>query len=100
MKIRVIDLETTGFEPPEHAPCEIGYVDIESSGTDLAGEPYGWEIGAVHSWLCHPGRPIPPEASAIHHIIDSDVELEERWSVATPAHDETIHAYGAHNAKF
>lgn len=100
MKIRVIDLETTGFEPPEHAPCEVGFVDLDSYSTDLAGEPSYWAVSQPRSWLCHPGRSIPPEASAIHHIIDSDVELEERWSVAMPAHDETIDIYCAHNAKF
>ncbi len=57
------DVETTGLHPLEgDAVCEIGAVKIK--GTAQISE---------FSELINPKRPIPPEASAVHHIYDSDV---------------------------
>lgn len=108
--IRVIDLETTGFEPPEAAICEAAFCDIGSSGTDLAGAPVGWDVLGGEGHLVNPGKPIPPETSAIHHIIDEDVAHEQPWDavryeICAPfgwnGHgDEPIVAFAAHNAKF
>ncbi len=77
--IRVVDLETTGDAPPEHSVCEIGFCDIESTATDLAGSPSAWVVRGGFGVFVNPGRPIPPETSAIHHIIDSDVASAPRW---------------------
>ena len=103
-RIRVFDLETTGFTPPDHAPCEIAYCDVVSTRNDLANLPAGWTIEEGGFWLCDPGRPIPPETSAIHHITDWDVAGHMPWLelfdyiIGPHATDFVIHA--AHNAKF
>lgn len=95
--IRVIDLETTGFTPPEHGVCEIGF-------TDLCNVPdRGWEVGSGGDILINPGRPIPPVSSAIHHITDADVAHCAMFEAAA---QRVFHrgfqplAYAAHNAKF
>lgn len=56
--IRAIDLETTGIPTPDdpHAIVEIGWADLPATG--------------YHDQLVNPGRPIPHEAMAIHHITD------------------------------
>lgn len=76
MIIRVCDLETTGLAPPE-TPCEVGWVD-------LAGEGDMWSVvmPSAREMLCNPLRPIPPETSAIHHIVNEDVEGAPFWPVA------------------
>lgn len=62
VRIRVIDLETTGTLATDHI-VEIAAVDIVEG-----------EIIPVGSHLIRPPVPIPPEASAIHHLVDEDVE--------------------------
>ena len=58
---RIVDLETTGTTPND-AVVEIGAVDL-----------IGREIIPIGSDLVRPPVPIPPQASAIHHITDRDV---------------------------
>lgn len=60
MRFRCIDFETTGIptEDDTHAIVEIGWCDVGD---------------APRSVLCNPGRPIPPEAMAVHHITDEMV---------------------------
>lgn len=67
--IRVLDFETTGLNPPEAAVCEAGWYDILLDDADH-GHPM---IGLGENWLVNPGHPIPPEASAIHHLVDEDL---------------------------
>lgn len=62
---RVVDVETTGVDAATAEVCEIAWRDV-----DLAGAPIG--LGMQQS-LVNPGVPIPPEASAVHHIVDADV---------------------------
>ncbi len=105
MRIRVIDLETTGFTPDEHAPCEACFIDLVATSDNLACEPAGWVFEREGAWggLCSPGRPIPPQASAIHHIIDADVAGKTCWRdlVARIGRRQPLpRAYAAHNAKF
>lgn len=95
MIIRVFDAESTGIpsETETHAMVEGGWSDLDTdSGT----------ISSPSSMLCNPGRPIPVEAMAFHHIRDCDV-------VDAPTPDkvcETISAnvatdyYAAHNIDF
>lgn len=65
MKIRVVDFETTGTpDQARKAICEVGYTDLDL--TTLA-------IGDPHGSLIDPGHPIPPEMTAVHHILDTDV---------------------------
>ncbi|MGV7034893.1 exonuclease domain-containing protein [Methylobacterium symbioticum] len=65
MMLRVVDLETCGFEPPAGV-CEIGFCD-------LVRDEEGWHVGVPGHLLIDPGSPIPPETSAVHHITDADV---------------------------
>jgi exodeoxyribonuclease X len=62
---RAIDLETTGIpsETDKHAIVEIGWCDLEDG-----------EVGIPDAVLCNPGRQIPHEAMAVHHITDAMVE--------------------------
>jgi exodeoxyribonuclease X len=71
MFIRVVDTETTGLpdKPDKHGPhaiCEIGFSDVHWHGGL-------WTVDPPWSTMVNPQRPIPPEASAVHHIIDQDV---------------------------
>jgi DNA polymerase-3 subunit epsilon len=89
--IAFIDVETTGRDPSNDRIIELGIV-IGRGG--IIVERFGW--------LIHPGRPIPPESSAIHGITDADVagkpafaeiaeEIVARLRAAIPA---------AYNASF
>jgi DNA polymerase III epsilon subunit-like protein len=62
--IRVIDVETTWTD---FATDEI----IEIASADLVR---GGGITNAMDTLVRPSRPIPPGASAVHHLIDADVQ--------------------------
>jgi len=104
--IRVYDLETTGFDPETAGVCEVAYCDLISQESDLAGAPIGWSVLGGKSALCNPGCPIPPETSAIHHIVDKDVEGHADFATVMRGMSEPeregdrILAFAAHNAKF
>lgn len=91
--IAVVDVETTGF-PPDAAMVEIARTNVRLF-------PEGWGVeGETASRFVNPGRPIPPAASAIHHIIDEDVvdgiSAEEAIRFATAGADFLC----AHNVEF
>jgi exodeoxyribonuclease X len=95
-RIRVIDLETAGNGP--HDVCEIGWQDVEQ------GPDGRWRLsderGAV---FVNPGRAIPPETMAIHHIRDADVANASFWKVTAPSvlrPDGGALALAAHRAAF
>lgn len=104
--IRVVDLETTGFDAPKHAPIEIGWTDLADIGA-------GWDLAwpRYAQVFCDPGRDIPPEACAIHHIVAADLIGALTWREAVGALDAAISthggelmlgkpvAYAAHSAK-
>jgi exodeoxyribonuclease X len=107
MRIRVIDIETTGMEPPEAKICEIGWCDVVSTEMQedfLEGvkRPSGWVVEAPHAVLINPGIPIPPEVSAIHHIIDEDVFGAPMLDLGTSPvlNDPSVDLFAAHNARF
>ena len=105
MLLRVVDLESTGFEPPEAAICEIGYVDVLALGRDLAGAPADWQvIPTLWGHLVDPGHPIPPITSAVHHIVDEDVRGAATWKESIEGllspNEPAISALVAHSAKF
>jgi exodeoxyribonuclease X len=68
--IRCIDFETTGIptEADKHAIVEVGICDLEIH--DGTAETF---VDAPRDMLCNPGRPIPHEAMAVHHITDAMV---------------------------
>lgn len=95
MLIRCIDTETTGLDPKKDQLCEVGWVDL-----DLDEDAGTLKRKGLASMLVNPGIPIPPEISAVHHIVDEDV----RDVNLTPAGAIEIvsgaDAYVAHNAAF
>ena len=104
--IRCVDLETTGFAAGSGV-CEIAYCDLVSTATNLAGEPAGWTVAdGRHSWLVNPGCPIPPEVSAVHHLIDEDLagapDLDAvcRAIFDPSGNDPATVVLAAHSAKF
>lgn len=62
MEFIAFDLETTGIQPKTDAIVEIGAVRFD-----------GAEPVETFSTLVNPGRPIPPEASAVNGITDEMV---------------------------
>lgn len=87
----VLDTETTGADTSNDKPIEIALVKMN-----------GLSVGEPKSWFVNPQRPIPPEASAVHHLVDADVQdaptLDELWGeVAAEIGDAVI---VAHNAPF
>jgi DNA polymerase III epsilon subunit-like protein len=57
-----MDIETTGIDPATDAIIEIASVDMVRDGITNAMDT-----------LVRPTKPIPPGASAVHHIVDEDV---------------------------
>lgn len=84
MIFRAIDFETTGIptETDKHAVAEWARCDIGD---------------IPDSMLCDPGRPIPHEAMAVHHITDAMVKGFEPFD---PAVLGTPDYFAAHNADY
>ena len=94
--IRVIDMETTGMEPPAEV-VEVGYCDLTQA---VDGGP--WEVGRPVSWLCGVSA-IPPEVRAVHHIGLAEVAGLAPFHPAmllTGDAEGSIAAYAAHNYDF
>jgi len=94
---RCIDFETTGL--PDQDGETHGIVEVGTC--DLAPIPYGRRVMAPIAVLTDPGRPIPAGASAVHHILDADVEgamlpADALSMVAMPPPDYWV----AHNADY
>lgn len=62
--VLVLDIEATGVDPQKDRIVELGICVLSPGGL------------SVRSWSArfHPGMPIPPAATAVHHINDADVE--------------------------
>lgn len=87
----VVDTETTGLNPVSDRICEV-------AGLRLSLE--GGELGRVES-LVNPGRPVPPEASAIHHLTDLDLVHAPALDLVMPRLLwDPFDAWAAHNAAF
>lgn len=107
--VRAIDTETLGLAA-DAGVCEIGWTDIYATSKTDSGVPTNWQVEKNwHSLLVNPGRPIPPEAQAVHHISDEDVAdapdldgaLQDMLAEGRKHVDFTdADAYAAHNAKF
>lgn len=97
MRLRVIDIETTGMAPPAEI-IEFGRCDVTSQNDD-------WHIDRPMARLYKPLNGIPPETMAVHHITEAELpddapvctaELLEKavWGGAKPD------ALVAHNYEF
>lgn len=87
--IRVIDIETTGIDPASSEIIEIASVDMVRGGG----------ITNAMDTLVRPTKPIPPAASAIHHIVDEDVKDAPSFSDVI-ARFKGADFYVAHNCDF
>lgn len=57
-----LDIESTGPNPRQDRIIDLALIKVMLDGSRQ-----------VHTFRVHPERPIPPAASAIHHITDADV---------------------------
>lgn len=89
MTTRIIDTETTGVDPESDRVIQIGSIDLLGNG--------GFYNPMVR--LVDPGIPIPPTASAVHHIIDADVRGQPQFRDVV-ADFAGADLYVAHNAPF
>lgn len=64
VRLRVIDIETTGTEPPAEI-IEFGFSDVVINDTGITVSP-------PKSWLYRPLLGIPPETKAVHHLTEAD----------------------------
>ncbi|MGI4795126.1 MAG: exonuclease domain-containing protein [Janthinobacterium lividum] len=65
MRLRVIDIETTGQAPPAEV-IEFGRVDVCYAGSE-------WQVERPMARLYRPMNGIPPETMAVHHITEADM---------------------------
>lgn len=87
----IIDTETTGTDPSVDRVVEVGIVKLH------------WpDIYTALDEFVNPDMPIPPVASAVHHITDSMVRMSPMMDELMPrihgVTDSTV--YVAHHAKF
>lgn len=99
MLIRVIDFETTGL-PPNAAVCEVGWADVVGKVADDTTGLTQWSVGLPTAMLADPGRPMPPEARAVHHLSDFDCAGEPSAAVAFMKLTDGANVFAAHNAAF
>lgn len=94
--VRTLDFETTGM-PPDAAVCEAGWQDVFvydlGKGAMLAPNNYGQS-------LINPGRPMPPEASAVHHLTDDDLTAAPPSTEVFAKIMAGADIFAAHNAAF
>ena len=87
--IRIVDVETTGFEPADGAQvCELGWAGFHLESRNITG----W------SNAMYGVKSMPPEVRAIHHISMNEL-------IGCPEFDGKIDgagidAYAAHNSAF
>lgn len=93
MKVRVIDFETCGMEATDPI-VQIGQCDVTI--VDGVGT-----VGMPSAMFVNPGRPIPAEARAIHHIREKDVDGAPSPEVGLmQLMADPPDAFCAHNSKF
>ncbi|GBQ84597.1 exodeoxyribonuclease [Gluconacetobacter johannae DSM 13595] len=96
--IRVIDLETSGRDASDGGIVEIGWQDLRRAADGA------WALsGPPLARLTHPGGPITPATSAIHHITDDDVRDAPPFTTVAPAilrPQAPLVAFAAHRAAF
>lgn len=88
--IRIFDVETTGIDPKEDRVVEIAAYDLDDDGN----------IALAGDYLVNPGRAIPPQASAVHHLTDADVAGADLLGAVWARLGSDIAIYAAHNCEF
>lgn len=102
IRFAVLDTETTGIDPEDNELCEIAFTAVELNFA--TGKVYHLRAQNFEAFV-NPGRPIPPEVSGIHHIIDEDV-VDARSPLTAVSHMRAamkrsgVSAIVAHNAPF
>jgi len=87
----VVDTETTGLDPASCRVVSVAGVWVRPGAGILRRE----------SFLVDPGIPIPPEASAVHHIVDRHVQGAPLLAQVLPTFQGSdFDVYVAHNAAF
>ena len=102
-----LDCETTGLDAKADAVCEIAAVPLKLS-VNIMGEHEGdWIVLPGTSSLVAPGRRVPPEARAVHHLSDEELrtapQLPRALADVLTAVDQKgglCEALAAHNASF
>lgn len=85
----IIDFETSGKDPEKDRAIEVAAIVLDGDKCHQ------------YSSLINPGIPISPEASAIHHLIDSDVADARPWSaVKADLLSQQFDLFVAHYADF
>ncbi len=77
--LAIFDLETTGIDPDKDRIVQIAIIRVEPDGRRKTFET-----------LVNPGVPIPPEASKVHGIHDSDVQDMPTFSQIRPEVEEYL----------
>lgn len=89
--IRVIDFETTGFEPPEAEVCEAAMCDFLLE-EKVVCDPISWLCGV---------KSMPPEVRAVHHISAAECAGCDPFDPNVIADgDYPPDAIASHNAEF
>jgi DNA polymerase-3 subunit epsilon len=90
-RFAVIDFETTGLDAEVERAVELAIVCFD-----------GGQVVRTGHWLIDPGRPIPPEASAVHGIRDEDVAGKPAFADLLPEVLEALEGRVpvAYNAEF
>ena len=92
----VVDTETTGFDPDQDSIIELGMVLFEFD--PQTGEAFN--VLNSFNQLESPGRPIPPESTAIHGITDEMVSGKNINDEQVKDFLKDVTLVIAHNAKF
>ena len=88
-QVAILDTETTGTDSETDRLVEVAMLSAATND--------------YYSTLCDPGRGIPPEAMAVHHITEADVRGRPTPAQALKAAVESLdwpRVSVAHNAKF
>lgn len=94
MRFWVVDSETTGVGAGDKAVEVAGFLWELSPDKELTLVRY-------YSSLVNPGIPIPPEASAVHHLTDEDVASAPPIEDAMmPFFDDEFDFVAAHQSSF
>ena len=92
----IVDTETTGMDPATDQVIELGLIVFEYGAESGQVGPVVGRYGALED----PGRPIPPETIAIHHITDDMVKGQRIDDAAVAALLADVSLVIAHNAGF